>query len=201
MPKPADYKPLGDIKTDPNHGLWDFFLVKDKAVPLPEEMGEHGRSWTVEECRHKSWEDLHKLWWICVKERNMISTANRERKRLKIKTGKDEYEYRMFTVSQSMKAIRHALTERYYNWEDARKLAETDPEIDLANVNQPYTPAGYLEAEEYEQIEGSEEVQYDAEPECAEEQEKETQKLAPTDETNDPSTPPPKTPKTTELPV
>lgn len=41
-----------------------------------------GRPWTVEELRHKSWEDLHALWWICCKERNRIATQQKERWKL-----------------------------------------------------------------------------------------------------------------------
>ncbi len=47
-----------------------------------------------------------------------------------------------------MKAIRHTLTERFYLWEDARKLAESDPEIDLGNTVEAYKPRSYLEEEE-----------------------------------------------------
>lgn len=47
-----------------------------------------------------------------------------------------------------MKAIKHALTERYYVWEDARAIAATDPEIDLSGQGNPYTPRDYLEEEE-----------------------------------------------------
>lgn len=47
-----------------------------------------------------------------------------------------------------MKAIKHALTERYYVWEDARAIAATDPEIDLSGEGNPYTPRGYMEEEE-----------------------------------------------------
>lgn len=43
-----------------------------------------------------------------------------------------------------MKSIKHALTERYYTWEDARELAEEDPEVDLANVTNPYNPSTYF---------------------------------------------------------
>lgn len=39
-----------------------------------------------------------------------------------------------------MKAIKHVLTERFYVWEDARKLAENDPEIDLSGEGAAYTP-------------------------------------------------------------
>ena len=41
-----------------------------------------GRPWNVEELRHKSWEDLHALWWICCKERNRIATQQKERWKL-----------------------------------------------------------------------------------------------------------------------
>ena len=47
-----------------------------------------------------------------------------------------------------MVAIKHALTERFYAWEDAVKLAEDDPEVDLSGNGNPYTPLEYLEEEE-----------------------------------------------------
>lgn len=92
------------VEVDPDHGLWGFFRDK-KALPTPEEDHKHGaflssssfnggsgiewvaygiigRAWTVEELRRKSWEDLQKLWWVCVKERNIMATQKLERKRL-----------------------------------------------------------------------------------------------------------------------
>ncbi|KAI1081739.1 MRP-L47-domain-containing protein [Whalleya microplaca] len=149
IPKPADYKP--DIKVDPNHGLWDFFYSKDEPILTPEKNAEHGRGWSVEELRHKSWDDLHRLWWVCVKEQNRISTMRKEGTRMKLQDGKDEMNERLQEVRITMKAIKHALTERFYLWEDARRLAEKDPEIDLTSRRNPYTPADYLE----EQVEGN----------------------------------------------
>ncbi|KAI0150445.1 MRP-L47-domain-containing protein [Xylariaceae sp. FL1272] len=141
IPKPvANYKP--EIKVDPNHGLWDFFYAKDKIMLTPTEEMQYGRAWTVEELRHKSWEDLHKLWWVCVKEQNRIATARKEKTRLKATDGIEEGEARLREVRKTMKAIKHALTERWYVWEDARTLAETDPEVDLGNVSSPYVPRG-----------------------------------------------------------
>lgn len=52
-----------------------------------------------------------------------------------------------------MRSIKHTLTERWYLWEDARKLAENDPEIDLTNPTNPFTPKDYLEEHEYEEVE------------------------------------------------
>lgn len=49
-----------------------------------------GRPWVVEELRHKSWEDLHSLWWVCCKERNILATQEYERQRLKAGFGDAE---------------------------------------------------------------------------------------------------------------
>lgn len=98
LPEPAEYNPADDVKTDPKHGLYEFFYDKEKSLLDPEAEAQHGRSWTVEELRHKSWDDLHKLWWVCVKERNRIATASRERTRLKFKTGEEESKMRMRAV-------------------------------------------------------------------------------------------------------
>ncbi|GAP84839.1 putative 50S ribosomal protein l4 protein [Rosellinia necatrix] len=145
-PLPADYKP--EIKVNPDHGLWDFFYAKDKLLLTPDESGEHGRGWTVEELRHKSWEDLHKLWWVCVKEQNRLGTARKERNRLRLPDGVEEAQVRLGEVRVTMRSIKHALTERWYLWEDARKLAEADPEIDLSNERSPLVLKDYFEEPE-----------------------------------------------------
>lgn len=79
LPQPVDPEDFPKIKTDPKHGLWDFFYEPGKALNTPQEDSEHGRAWKVEELRKKNWEDLHRLWWVCVKERNRIATGNWER--------------------------------------------------------------------------------------------------------------------------
>ena len=43
-----------------------------------------------------------------------------------------------------MRAIKHALTERFYTWEDAVEVAMSDPEIDfIGGEGQVYKPSAY----------------------------------------------------------
>lgn len=63
------------------------------------EANEHqGRAWSVHELRHKSWEDLHSLWYICCKERNRLATEKRERRRLHVRSGDGEAKSREMLV-------------------------------------------------------------------------------------------------------
>lgn len=98
LPKPrGDFKPK--VPVDESHGLWGFFPAPGKALWTPAETEEHGRAWTVEELRRKSWEDLHALWWVCCKERNMIATSKAELERGKLGFGDREFETREEEVS------------------------------------------------------------------------------------------------------
>ncbi|KAG9249307.1 putative 54S ribosomal protein L4, mitochondrial [Calycina marina] len=146
LPKPVpDPSKRSKAKVDPDHGLWEFFHSRDKTMNTPDEDAEYGRPWSVDELRSKSWEDLHSLWWMCCKERNRIQTERYERDRLSAGYGDFESLEREKTVRRTQRAIKHALTERYYSWRDALEVAKDDPEINLSGKGPLYTPFEYTE--------------------------------------------------------
>ncbi|KAL1976796.1 hypothetical protein VTN31DRAFT_3078 [Thermomyces dupontii] len=122
LPKPVDPGERPPRDPTPNHGLWEFFPRTREALSTPEYDVAHGRAWEVQELREKSWEDLHCLWWVCVKERNRIATSNLERKRLKAGYGDYEALERDRTIRKTQQNIKHVLRERWYAWEDAQAL-------------------------------------------------------------------------------
>lgn len=151
LPKPVlDPEKRSKPTVDENHGLWGFFNEQKTTLSTPEEDASHGRSWTVEELRRKSFEDLHALWWKCCKERNVIATQRNERKRVRNLGGDYEARQRERTIRMTQRAIKHTLTERYYAWEDARRVAINDPEVNLmATEDSPaYTPKLYGDDDE-----------------------------------------------------
>ncbi|TAQ91235.1 hypothetical protein B7494_g415 [Chlorociboria aeruginascens] len=156
LPKPVEVSKLPKVIVDENHGLWQFFHKRDKPMNTPTEDDAHGRPWTVEELRGKSWEDLHALWWVCCKERNIIATEAFERKRLEAGYGEAESKARDLAVRRTQRGIKQVLTERYYSWSDAEALAQKDPEIDLSGDGPLYTPS-YFEDQASEELEELEE--------------------------------------------
>ncbi|RDW79703.1 54S ribosomal protein L4 [Coleophoma cylindrospora] len=146
LPQPIlDPKKRSKVQVDENHGLWDFFHSKDKPMNTPEEDFAHGRPWSAEELRAKSWEDLHALWYMCCKERNRIITEGGERARLGAGYGDHEANRRDMTVRRTQRAIKQVLTERYYSWRDAEEVAKDDPEISFDGDGPIYIPQAFEE--------------------------------------------------------
>ena len=47
----------------------------------------------------------------------------------------------------TQRAIKQALTERYYSWRDAEEIAKNDPEINLGGDGPVYTPSEFMDEE------------------------------------------------------
>ena len=68
-----------------------------------------GRQWSVKELRRKSYEDLHRLWYVLYKEKNMLLTEQQLSRRRQLIFPQPE---RFKKVQKSMGAIRQVLGER-----------------------------------------------------------------------------------------
>ncbi|KAG5438169.1 hypothetical protein PCANB_003020 [Pneumocystis canis] len=128
-------KQLNYIKINPNHGLWDFFRdsedfpSKKEVLSTPQNDMKYGRAWMASELRTKSFEDLHRLWYLCLKERNIIATQRQERQRLRIFTGAEEASKRDHQVRLTMARLKFVLNERLRAWNEAKKLEEENISI------------------------------------------------------------------------
>lgn len=95
------------IHTTTSHfGLEEFFDVEKN---LGERRVRSGRPWRVEELRLKSNSDLHKLWFVLYKERNMLYTMQ--------EASKNEYELfpspeRIDKIEESMANLENVVRER-----------------------------------------------------------------------------------------
>ncbi|KAL3945697.1 MAG: hypothetical protein SGBAC_000181 [Bacillariaceae sp.] len=68
-----------------------------------------GRAWSVKELRRKSYDDLHKLWYVLYKERNMILTEQQLSRTRQLIFPQPQ---RMKKVQKSMGAIKQVLGDR-----------------------------------------------------------------------------------------
>lgn len=100
--------------TKPNNDLMEFFDVKKN---WGETNIRVGRGWRLDELRIKSNSDLHKLWYVLLKERNMLYTMEHECKR---QTRLFPNPERIDKVQESMDNIETVIRERnvaYYKLE------------------------------------------------------------------------------------
>ncbi|XP_051874259.1 39S ribosomal protein L47, mitochondrial [Pristis pectinata] len=99
-------------------GLEEFF---DDPNNWGEPTVKSGAPWTAKQLRIKSNEDLHKLWYVLLKEKNMLLTIEQEAKRQRLQMPSPE---RLKKVERSMARIDSVVQER----EDALRLLQTGQE-------------------------------------------------------------------------
>ena len=93
------------------HGLDDFVDSPPKKGEdgKPDPVEPIGRAWEAKELRIKSNEDLHKLWYVLLKERNMLNT---ESHLMRARNELFRHPTRITKVKKTMSRIKFVLTER-----------------------------------------------------------------------------------------
>ncbi|XP_043926315.1 39S ribosomal protein L47, mitochondrial [Protopterus annectens] len=108
-----------DFHTGTSHnGLEEFF---DDPKNWGETTVKSGAPWTAKLLRTKSNEDLHKLWYVLLKEMNMLLTLQQEAKRQRLPMPSPE---RLRKVERSMTRLDTIIAER----ETALRLLQTGQE-------------------------------------------------------------------------
>lgn len=145
LPKPVDEKTRAEkIKeqypTNENHGLYGFFNQERDVVLPGEREALHGRAWEYSELVKKDFSDLHRLYWLGLKEMSIIRTRLLEHERLKVGFGSQEASVRFrvvcvcncaerkppplinFQVRTTNTRIKEVLRDRQYAYEEAQLL-------------------------------------------------------------------------------
>ncbi|WVR07668.1 hypothetical protein IAU60_004710 [Kwoniella sp. DSM 27419] len=167
-PPPQDYLDNLDANRKEKHPLWQFFHVPTPAKARPTEDSKpldsfgsveamsheggnlhSGRSWTAAELRQKSFKDLHTLWYLLLRERNVLSTQKEERRRLNIghRVDGELLTKRAFRCRKTMARIKYVLNERRLGL-----IAAAGPQMGIEPPHIPWSaspstdPAGATEA-------------------------------------------------------
>ncbi|KAH9922786.1 MRP-L47-domain-containing protein [Epithele typhae] len=127
--KDGALRPLLDVKVNPNHGLYAFYRRKEKdgvvsyvTLEAQELREDSGRSWLAAELRRKSFKDLHTLWYVLVRERNLLATQKEQMRRSRINHAESITSKRAHVVRKSMARIKLVLNERRLAYEGAMKI-------------------------------------------------------------------------------
>ncbi|KAI8870510.1 MRP-L47-domain-containing protein, partial [Ramicandelaber brevisporus] len=97
-------------------GLDEFF---EDGRSLPLTSAQTGRAWLVSELRQKSFDDLHRLWIILLKERNLLASQRLEAKRYGVPITHYSNRSRVIKCKKTMRRIMTVLTERRIAYEEA----------------------------------------------------------------------------------
>lgn len=135
-----------NFDVSPDHPLWAFFPEgshSETCFRAPEELPSDSRAWTMPELRRKSFDDLHKLWYLSLKERNIL--AREVRLSLAIDfMNTARYDEIDKKLKMTQKRIRQTLLERQVAYERVQ-LDTAEQEQYLQEFEQRY-----ISAEEHE---------------------------------------------------
>ncbi|SSD62011.1 related to 54S ribosomal protein L4, mitochondrial [Saccharomycodes ludwigii] len=108
---------VSNLSCSDDHPLWQFFSDK-KFIRNMDDLDNTSRPWTIAELRRKSFNDLHSLWYTCLKERNILARENHLMKNY-FENDRDTYSDASENVRTTMWRIRHVLSERQWSFDIA----------------------------------------------------------------------------------
>ncbi|KZV70212.1 MRP-L47-domain-containing protein [Peniophora sp. CONT] len=129
-------RPHLGVKVKEDHGLWHFFRkgLNDagdevrSAVDVASTFHEKsfGRGWRAEELRRKSFKDLHTLWYVIARERNLLATQAAELHRAGGTLMPPMVRSRIDQCRKSHARIKQVLNERRLAYEGAAAILRAE---------------------------------------------------------------------------
>ncbi|SCV04861.1 LANO_0G13058g1_1 [Lachancea nothofagi CBS 11611] len=135
-----------NIVTPDDHPLWQFFADK-KYLRKFDELDNDSRPWAVPELRRKSFDDLHSLWYTCLRERNVLARENHLLKN-DMGSNQDSYETVAEKIRTTMWRIRHVISERDWAFQKANQELGSQREQFLKEFENDFLEAPAAEDEE-----------------------------------------------------
>ncbi|GAV99934.1 MRP-L47-domain-containing protein [Lentinula edodes] len=117
-----------------NHGLYAFFRKKepDAGQTLIGEAQFETLGGSIEMERTRS--DLHALWYILLRERNLLATQEEEVRRLGVMKAVQTFNNQIRMCRKSMARIKYVMNERRLAYEGAVTLAEEEKMAHVTNL-------------------------------------------------------------------
>eukprot|EP00842_Homolaphlyctis_polyrhiza_P005763 jgi/Hompol1/6188/HPOL_004098-RA len=103
-------------------GLEEFF-ENGRGWIWNEKEQPHGRAWQSAELRNKSFDDMHKLWWVCIKEQNKLCSQQEEARRFNMFFPHKE---RLRELRLTMARIKQVIWERREAWMQAQAVLKQE---------------------------------------------------------------------------
>ncbi|KAI5478415.1 hypothetical protein MNV49_005164 [Pseudohyphozyma bogoriensis] len=130
---PREEWPARESTDTSGHPLWRFFHEKESLTVPDKRRDDSGRSWAVSELRRKSFEELHELWYVLLRERNVLLTQREEARRLRVDlNGFSHHGDKLKRCQKSMAAIKATLSERRHAILDAAEILRERGDVDGA---------------------------------------------------------------------
>lgn len=131
-----------NFDVSPDHPLWAFFPNGNKATSCfrdSSEIDTSSRPWALPELRRKSFEDLHKLWYLILKERNILAREVRLAEAIRENNTQAHNELDE-KLALTQKRIKQVLLERQVAYERAQLMTAEQEEY-LRDFEERYVNA------------------------------------------------------------
>lgn len=138
--RPAVVPTVESLPTLDSHPLWQFFSNKRFVRNQAEVDPAAGRPWSIPELRRKLFDDLHALWYVCVRERNVLSREYHVAEVDGFETS--HLVQQLDKVYETMWRIRAVLGERNAAWKYARGHWEKEKAGYLREFAEEYVEEG-----------------------------------------------------------